>query len=134
MEILRRDLGTYHFRPESVFIPWTLTPAPHAAPHATHPTEEAPSPLAVPANTRPPGRQQQAVEQNLWPAPQLQVATGFRIFRTIDSAAEHGVEIPGTDDGHHFFLSYHLKGVDVEILRYSRSSGVQPRRPRKEMG
>ena len=39
------------------------------------------------------------------------MALGFRICRTIDAAAEEIVEISITDDGRHFCLNYHLKGV-----------------------
>ena len=54
---------------------------------------------------------QQSAEQNPWPAPALQVGPGVRIRKAVNMAARQGVDIPATDYGHHFFLSFHLKGV-----------------------
>ena len=51
------------------------------------------------------------VAQNLWPADHLQVAPGFRLRQDIDAAVDQVVEITLTDNGRHFCLSYHLKGV-----------------------
>ena len=41
----------------------------------------------------------------------MQIGPGFRIRTAIDAAAADGVDIPQTDDGRHFCLSYHLKVV-----------------------
>ena len=53
----------------------------------------------------------QEEEQNPYPAPLLQVGPGFLIRRVIDDTASQGVDIPETDDGRHFCLSFHLKGM-----------------------
>ena len=69
-------------------------------------TGAPPPPLTQKIRKRP-----QAVEQNLYPAPQLQVGAGFHIYRAIDEATNQGFNIPDTDDGHHILLSFHIKGV-----------------------
>ena len=50
-------------------------------------------------------------EHNPHPAPLMQIGPGFRIRKTIDAAAADRVDIPKTDNGRQFYLSYHLKGV-----------------------
>ena len=49
--------------------------------------------------------------ENPYPARQLQVRPCFRIYRAINGAANKGVNIPATEDGDQFCLSFHLKGV-----------------------
>ena len=41
----------------------------------------------------------------------MQIGPGFRTRTAIDEAAANGVNILLTDDGCHFCLLYHLKGV-----------------------
>ena len=41
----------------------------------------------------------------------MQIAPGFSIRTAIDKAAANGVNTPLTDNGRHFCLLYHLKGV-----------------------
>ena len=41
----------------------------------------------------------------------MHIGLEFCIRTDINEAAANGINIPQTDDGLHFFLSYHLKGV-----------------------
>ena len=45
------------------------------------------------------------------PAPQMHIGTGFRIRMDIDAASADGADNTQTDDGRHFCLSHHHKGV-----------------------
>ena len=47
----------------------------------------------------------------MYPDPELQVGTGFWICTEIDEAVGQVFDIPATDDGRHFCLSFHLKRV-----------------------
>ena len=49
--------------------------------------------------------------QDAQPDPQMKIGPGFRIWTAIDAAAASRVDIPQTENGRHFYLSYHLKGV-----------------------
>ena len=115
---LQRVLATRDFRPELVALPGRLTPLdstqpPPAAPHC----QELESHLPAAGTPPPPNHQthgrriNQDAEQNYHPAPQIHIGPGFRIRMALDKAAASGVSIPLTDDGHHFCLLYHLKGV-----------------------
>ena len=56
-------------------------------------------------------RGNQVQEHKPHPTPHMQIGPGFRICNAIDASAADGVDILQTDDGHHFCLLYHLKGV-----------------------
>ena len=56
-------------------------------------------------------RGNQAHGHNPHPAPQMQIGPRFRIQTAINVVAAKTFDIPQTDDGRHFCLSYHLKGV-----------------------
>ena len=113
---LQRALATRNFRPELVTLRGGLAP-----PDRTHPPPAAPrrqalatSPLAVGNPLTPQTqvcRRNHETEQNPHPAPQMQICQGLWIRTAIDKAVANGVDIPLTDDGCYFCLSYHLKGV-----------------------
>ena len=56
-------------------------------------------------------RGNQVQEYNPHPAPQIQIGPGLCIITDIDAAATERVDIYQIDNGHHFCLPYHFKGV-----------------------
>ena len=113
---LLRDLATGNFRPELVALPGGIAPPelplpPPAAPHHRASATTQPAAGTTPTPQAYIRRGNQVQEHNPHPTPQMQIWTGFRIRTAINASAADGVDIPHTDNIHHFCLSYHLKSV-----------------------
>ena len=114
---LRQALAAGEFRPELVALSGEIAPPERLTLLPAVPRRVATKAPPQETGTPPPPlahqirNQCQEEEQNPYPAPLLQVGPGFLIRRVIDDTASQGVDIPETDDGRHFCLSFHLKGM-----------------------
>ena len=111
---LQRALATGNFRPELVTLPGGMEPPERPLPLPAAPRRLTETPHTA-GNTPTPQSKgrigNQVQENNPNPAQLMQIGPGFRIRMAIDSAAADRVDILHTDDGCHFCLLYHLKGV-----------------------
>ena len=101
-----------HFHPKSTYIPGANeNTLPCLSPTQAPPSHAAPPPQ-LPPPTYPPRTSactQNTAEVNPWLDPSLQVQPGLLLRTAINMAEAHREEIPSSDDGRKFFLSYHLK-------------------------
>ena len=113
-ESLQRDLATENIRPKLVTLPGEMETQESPLTFPAAPRRLVATPQAV-GNTPTPQtqsrRSKQVQEHNPSPAPQMQIGPMFRIRTAIDAAAADGLDTPQTDNGRHFYQSYHLEGA-----------------------
>ena len=111
---LQRAIATGNFRPELITLPGRLAPPEIPLPPPSETRRLAARPQAE-GNTPTPqvqGRRGNHVqENNPHPSPHMQVEPGFNIRTDINAAAADRADTPQIDNGCHFCLLYHLKGV-----------------------
>ena len=105
-ESLRRALAIVNLQPEMVALPGGLAPPEQHPPPPAVPRRSAmvapPTATGNPPHPLAQNRQRnQEEEQNLYPAPQLQIRPGLRIRTEIYEVTGQGCDIPATDDGRH---------------------------------